>query len=173
MQLTQGVKRLAHMAGVESLARNLQHEDEAVRRNIERCEAELLDGELVGGSSPEDDAMRIMAARDVHVYQPAPSNSSVAGTPAAGTATANGPAVPAAQATPATPSMAAPDTSLWKKAATLAAIMAGMGGSAGLGTWVASQAASQPPAAVQSAEPIDVPGYGVEVEKVPAVQATP
>jgi len=145
MELRAGISRLGHLAGIESLTRNLEAEDAAVRRNIERLENELLEPEEGEAMSPSDDAMRIMAARDVHVYQPAPG-------PAA-TATPIAAAAPIAQQ--------AADTPLWKRALALAAIVSGMGGTAGLASWLTSRAAPNPPAA---AEQIVPPGYGLDVE---------
>jgi len=58
------------------------------------------------------------------------------------------------------------DTPLWKKAATLAAVMVGCGSlplaAVGLHSMLA---APNPPAVMEPAEPVQVPGYGVEVEK--------
>jgi len=45
MELRAGISRLGHLAGIESLTRNLEAEDAAVRRNIERLENELLEPE--------------------------------------------------------------------------------------------------------------------------------
>ena len=118
LELEGGIRRLGRMAGVESLARNLEAEDEAVRRNIDAYEAELFDGDLAtGGESPEGE-MRIMAARDVYVNQPQPTatqpvapQAGVVGTEAVG----SGDAKPAAPAAP-----------LWKTLAKTAAVMAGV-----------------------------------------------
>jgi hypothetical protein len=57
------------MAGYESIDRNLQAEDDLVRRHNQQCEAELCDGEVP--DDPGGDEMKITAAGDVH-YNEAP-----------------------------------------------------------------------------------------------------
>jgi len=168
MELAQGLKRLTHMAGVDSIARNLEAEDEAVRRNVAQCEGALHGGDsgldAVGG----DDPMRIMAARDVHVYQPATAGTAAPSSPQAGAADrVGGGAVPSPDPTVA-------ETPLWKKAAALAAIMAGCGGTAGLASYAAAKLATPETAAeVPTAEGITELGYGVTVEKASGDDATP
>ncbi len=65
-----GINRLGQMAGVDSIDRNLQREDDAVERDRRRHERELAgEAESGGDDSPllEEDPMRIMAARDVQI----------------------------------------------------------------------------------------------------------
>jgi len=63
------------------------------------------------------------------------------------------------------------DTPRWKKAATVAAIVAGMGGSGAIGGYLASQA-DKPAAVSQPAASPTPQGYGVVVEKATAKSAT-
>lgn len=78
MESDAGVKRLAHMAAVESIRRNLGAEDRMAWEHADRMEQGLFsdsssseqnqDGE--GEEMPEDEEnLSIMAARDVHVYE--------------------------------------------------------------------------------------------------------
>lgn len=67
LEIEAGVTRLARMAAVASIERNLKNEDKANNREIE-IHQETLWGE-VGKSDDDsdDDGMQVMAARDVYV----------------------------------------------------------------------------------------------------------
>jgi hypothetical protein len=66
-----GVSRLGRMTAIESLRRNLANEDEAVRRNIERHERELAEGEEQPSEGEAE--MGLMVAGDLHYHQPPPA----------------------------------------------------------------------------------------------------
>lgn len=76
-----GIKRLGHMAAIKSLHRNLTNEDELVKKNLEKCEAEFFDGDAdvgkhKGGDIEDDMPMDIMAARDVVIHNKSPMDNS-------------------------------------------------------------------------------------------------
>jgi len=55
------------MAGYESLARNLEAEDEAVKQNVAAAEA-VVPGVKPSATTSAEAAMRVAAARDVNYY---------------------------------------------------------------------------------------------------------
>lgn len=72
-----GLRRLGRMAATESIARNLEHEDAAAERDARLNDAELYGEDAVAAAEPPaEDEMRIMAARDVHLHEPAPAAES-------------------------------------------------------------------------------------------------
>lgn len=134
------------MAAVQSLQRNLEAEDAAIKRNIAACEAEMFDGEA-GPEAMEESDMNIMAARDVYVTPSAGQPNPVPTTsPPPPTVPPPSPVTPPAVATP-----------LWKKVLTTAALV-GTGAGAGAGIpWLAG--AFDKPAAIEQA------GYGLDLQK--------
>jgi hypothetical protein len=64
-ETTEGIRRLLRMVGVKSLRGNLEAEDEAVRRDIEK--GQELYGIKPSPSAAKADEMDVMAARDVIV----------------------------------------------------------------------------------------------------------
>ena len=79
LQLDAGVNRLMKMSAVKSISRNLRYEDDAVAAEIAAAEAELA-GTTVPTSPSEgndggEDPMELMAARDIHFHQHAPTGS--------------------------------------------------------------------------------------------------
>lgn len=76
------------MAGVASITRNLEAEDEAVRRDMEAHHKEMFgDGTDSPASEPSEDAMRIMSAGPVTINYPQPKEPSPTAAPAAGIGT--------------------------------------------------------------------------------------
>jgi len=67
LEAREGVTRLHHMGAVRSIIRNMDHEDDLVRRNLEAHEKEMLDEYIDPEESGEDEMGRTdtMAARDV------------------------------------------------------------------------------------------------------------
>jgi len=142
----------------------IQKEGALVRRLVRKTQNGTV-GQAT--DEPEDaeeaDPVGVMIGNEIHYHGPQPKILSDAETPGGGAGTANG-AAPAG-------SPQAPDTPLWKKAATLAAVMAGCGSLplAGIG---AHSLLSSPETPAVKAQEITLPGYGVEVEKAPK-EATP
>lgn len=118
---------------------------------VERLVRKAQDGSLgTSTDEPEEaDSMGVMVGNEIHNhYGPEPTEASPSVSPGADT------------------DVGLAEVPAWKKAAALAAIVAGMGGTAGLASYLTSRGQDTPPAVTQ---PPDVPGYGVVVEK----QVTP
>lgn len=67
MELNEGVNRLGKMSGVASNDRNLEAEDAEYKRGFREHELQTSDG--TAAPAPGNDEMKVMAARDVHVYE--------------------------------------------------------------------------------------------------------
>jgi len=148
--------RLAHEG---MMLDKIQRQGALVRRLIRKTQNGTLG---TATDEPEDaveaDDVGVMIGNEIHNHygqQPTPSAPSASVSSGAGT-----------EARPATVETA--ETPLWKKAAALAAVMAGTGGAAGLASYLTTQPAEKPPA-VEIPAP---PGYGVEVEKQPITDST-
>jgi hypothetical protein len=64
-----GALQLEHLSIVDSIDRNLENEDRMAKQHEENCEAVLWGTEMKESPGPEEDNMRILAARDVIVNQ--------------------------------------------------------------------------------------------------------
>jgi len=131
------------------------------RRILDRLALKQQNGTL-GKPDPdvdkllEDQDVQVRIGDEVHYHSAEPTPTAPSASDSSGAGTEAGPA--AVESPKSGPS-------LLKQAATLAAIMAGMGGSAGLASWLTS-ALSKPAETQQPSVSVPAaPGYGVEVEK--------
>jgi len=127
------------------------------RQMLRRGAMKQQDGTLGEPGEPaEEEPVNISIGDTYQVMPMQQSVPSVAATPVVGPGMEASPAVPAAesaavtQATITAPAAETPTTPLWKQAAAVAAILAGMGGSAGLASYLTSQA--EQPAAAPAAD---------------------
>ena len=135
------------------------------RQMLRRGAKKMQDGTLGQPGEPAEEEPVNISIGDTYQVMPVQQTPQLAAQPAVAPASsvsagAGTDAAPAATEAPAAPAAATP---LWKQVATVAAVIAGMGGAAGLGSYLTSQAAA--PATTQQAAPAATPIYGVEVEK--------
>jgi len=128
------------------------------RQMLRRGAKKMQDGTLGQPGEPAEEEPVNISIGDTYQVMPAQQGQQQP------TPTAPSASVSSGAGTEAGPAVAAPaGTPLWKQVATVAAVIAGMGGAAGLGSYLTSQAAA--PATTQQAAPAATPIYGVEVEK--------
>ena len=131
----------------------LQRDD---RDAVRRYRNKTVFGDSDPAHAQEPEMGDILIADNITIgAQPTPSAPSAPVSSGAGT-----------EARPATVETA--ETPLWKKAAALAAVMAGTGGAAGLASYLTTQPAAKPPT-IEVPVP---PAYGVDVEKHPTTNST-
>lgn len=151
LDLDQNVKRLGKMMGMKSVNRNLEAEDESVRRDY-LLQEQLFDGGEATDQTPAkaNDDMDIMAARDVIVNYGQQPTASPTPAPAA-----------AASAAPAT--APAPATSGLSTAAKAAVVGAALLGTGGLASGVTAYFMNNPATVVEKLKGV-VDGLGVSLE---------
>jgi len=143
------------MIALKSIDRIMEAEDEAVKQDTFACMREFHDG--VKMPDTKDEEMRIMAARDVHVYQK-PTNGDAK--PEDGEAEPTDPRPPEKEEPPKSPEKETPPAAQPKngwslgKYAAATAIGAGLLGAGALGMHLLSDKPSAQPPPVQQ----DLPG---------------
>lgn len=142
-ELREGLRRLGIMAGVESITRNLEQEDAALKQ-LDDIHGEFMGSKPAAAQGPDE--MRATAARDVTVNyysgNPQTSTAAPATNGAAKVATAEN--QPSRLAT------------VLKWGGIAAAVLTGMGGTSALTAYLMKQS----PAIVQEAV-----GYGLDIRK--------
>jgi len=155
---------------VASRALNVRIAHDAMCMDLIGCQAKIVerlalkqqDGTVGQPGDPEGwEAEPMIHVGDIHQYQtqpaPQPVPQPASSVSVAGSSTEAAPA-------PAAPASPSPTKPLWKHAAAVAALVAGIGGSAGLASYLTS-ILNKPAQQQTQAESPSPPGYGVEVEK--------